>query len=1145
MALKFIGVDLTSPLNRIPAGRTSIAQNIRAYALGGISFRNLLTAAIETLGAAVHSLARLNDSTPNGPVSGYIIIGGAGTTLYAGSTAIATSMSGHPLSMITFRPNASVQPWMYIGDSAPANTVTLLTKYLGANSFGPAGTPVNFVSNGLMKVRSDGIVYKTGIREPQLAPLVSTGNIVTSATAVPLSAKTIPWTNVGGANSTNYSYNQTNPSDGTPPFIITGGGPELVAGSTILLSVIASLITPPVVNGSAPGVSPATPGPTAGSPGQFVTFPTPGSSSIIVGAFTDSSGNIIAPGGLIPIVFSIGTGTSVTVPTGASQLHVGINSVGSTPLGFSFNNNSGDFLLDWTVTINPIAANVATVGDVTAYVWGSVPGGIGTGGGSPHSGPVAQYIWKNPADGGSGIVRGITNPVPDVSPTSNSWIFDSTPENDTLPVNWSVLNPDGSVASTIPLFTPALEPEGNYADFNVCVVGSLFIPAAGTHTFTIQYKDQIMFGIGGGATLVGSFSSGLLRGQTMTVVQALPLLFGGVIDGSGSFHTATITVSFPGTGLYDVEIDWDYWSHTGRSLILTCDGVVIPPISSNIRQNVQYRYVYRSTATGALSNPSPESTAQSLPVIANSVSSIWSNDPQVDVVDYYRLDENTTNFTYVATGPNDNLGPGGTNTPIVDLLTDLELGNQLLDFDNFEPFPSIDLPQKGTVSISGGVITWLTGGAIGGTTTGFNVRWLAGTIILIGSPTSLAYILVARPTSTTSMTIPGVPDGTNLSYEIPEPILANQPLPYQFGPTDNINFTFAVGDPLRPGTLYWCKGSNLDSAPDTNQLEVTDPGETLVNGAMSGGRGVLASIKRFWVIMPNFFDLTSTVTGTQGSTWTLQETSINRGLYMPRCLAVEGGGTIFFRVSDGIHASPGGAASVSITDQDLYPLFSHENADSAPSVPQPITRNGVTVYPPDDSQPQGQRFSVVNGFLYYDYLDATSTPRTLVYDIKNHGWVWDVYQFPATIHASSEGLSQQGTLVGCADGSVRQMASAGIETGTSIVMTPAIGGKEWQHLYEVTVEYVSSNPITLSFVVSDTGNGSYGSPNIILPSSGGTLTKFNTKGGANKWKLMAFQFSSTDQFQLNMQGTTFEVKEWGSNAEYRLVNPFGDSGGEG
>lgn len=1134
MALSLRGMDLTNPVNRIPAGRLSLAQNIRAYVSGGITFRNLLTAAIETLAAAVHSLSRLNDSTPNGPVSGYIFIAGAGTTLYAGTSSIATSMSGNPLSMITFRPNTSVQPWMYIGDSAPANTVTLLTKYLGANSFGPAGTAVSFLSNGEMKVRSDGLVYKTGIKEPQLAPVVSTGDIVTNGVDS-LPATTVPWSNVAGQNTTNYGYGQTNAADGTAAVVITGGGPELVPGSTIVLTVTGTA----TVNGSA-GVGPGTSGPQTGTyPAHYVT----GASSIVIGAFTDSSGNVIAPGGALPIVFSIGAGTTVTVPTNAYQLHIGIDSSANS---FHAPLNSGSFTINWQVTINPIATQVSTVGEVTAYVWGSVPGGTGTGGGSPHSGPVAQYIWKNVSDGGSGIVRSITNPVPDVAPTNNSWIFDSTPENDTVPVQWTVLNPDGSVASTIPLFTPALEPEGNYADFNVCVVGSIFIPAAGNHTFTIQYKDQIMFGIGGGATLVGAFSSGLLRGQTMTVVKSLPLLFGGVLDGSGTFHTATITVSFPGAGIYDMELDWDYWSHTGRSLIIKCDGITIAPISANIRQDVQYRYVYRSSATGALSNPSPESTAQALPVIANSVSSYWSNDPQVDVVDYYRLDSATTNFTYVATGPNDNLGPSGTNTPIVDLLSDLELGNQLLDFDNFEPFPSIDLPQKGTVSISGGVITWLTGGAIGGSATGFNLRWLAGTTILIGSPTSLAYIMVARPTSTTSMTIPGVPDGTNLSYEIPEPILANQPLPYQFGPTDNINFIFGVGDLLRPGTLYWCKGSNLDSAPDTNQQDVTDPGEPLVNGCMSGGRGVLASIKRFWVIMPNFFDLTATVTGTSGSTWTLQETSINRGLYMPRCLAVEGGGNIFFRVSDGIHASPGGAASKSITDDDLYPLFPHENSDNGLSVPQPVTRNGVTIYPPDDSQPQAQRFSVVNGFLYYNYLDMSSIPRTLVFNIKNFGWVWDVYQFPATIHASSEGLSQQGTLVGCADGSVRQLASGGTETGsTAIALTPAVGGKEWQHLYEVTVEYVSSASITLQLLPADVGNGSYGPPNIILPSSGGGLIKFNTKAGANKWKLMYFQFSSMAPFQVNFDGFTVEAKNWGDNGEYRLVRPFGDSGGEG
>ena len=83
----------------------------------------------------------------------------------------------------------------------------------------------------------------------------------------------------------------------------------------------------------------------------------------------------------------------------------------------------------------------------------------------------------------------------------------------------------------------------------------------------------------------------------------------------------------------------------------------------------------------------------------------------------------------------------------------------MLDYDNFEPFPSIDLPQKGVCSVSGGVITWVSGGAIGGSATGFNIRWLAGTEILIGSPTSLAYTFIARPTSGTSVTIPGVPDG--------------------------------------------------------------------------------------------------------------------------------------------------------------------------------------------------------------------------------------------------------------------------------------------------------------------------------------------------------------------------------------------------
>lgn len=280
-----------------------------------------------------------------------------------------------------------------------------------------------------------------------------------------------------------------------------------------------------------------------------------------------------------------------------------------------------------------------------------------------------------------------------------------------------------------------------------------------------------------------------------------------------------------------------------------------------------------------------------------------------------------------------------------------------------------------------------------------------------------------------------------------------------WGPTDNINFAYAVGDPLRPGTLYWCSGSNLDSAPDTNQLDVTDPSEPLINGAIAKGLGVLFSTKRAWLILPNFFNATATATGVTGSTWSLQESGITRGLYMPRCVAVEGGGNIFFRVNDGIHISSGGGASKSITDEDLYPLFPHESEDGGTSVPQPVTIAGYTVYPPNDSLPQAQRFEVVGAYLYYDYLDSTSTPRTLVFDIAAMGWVIDVYTPTATIHADNVGESIVGTLVGCSDGSVRQMSSAGTEAATAVLLTPAFDAsdtratKKWGDLY---IE--SSNP---------------------------------------------------------------------------------------
>src|ERR1017187_1140619 len=123
------GVDLTRPINRLLAGFVAVCQNIRAYAKGAFQTRNFVSTALLTItGGSINTIRRLNDSTPQGPLAGYtyIISDNAGN-LYCGSSGtlspIASGMTPNPKSMVPFRPNTSVQPWMYVADSSPDSSV--------------------------------------------------------------------------------------------------------------------------------------------------------------------------------------------------------------------------------------------------------------------------------------------------------------------------------------------------------------------------------------------------------------------------------------------------------------------------------------------------------------------------------------------------------------------------------------------------------------------------------------------------------------------------------------------------------------------------------------------------------------------------------------------------------------------------------------------------------------------------------------------------------------------------------------------------------------------------------------------------------------------------------------------------------------
>lgn len=891
----FHGMNTVNPPDALPPGKYPFAQNVRAYLREAVTSRAVQDSSVLTLPAAVHSLRRLNDSTPAGPLAGFILVGGASTNLYANAVQVDSGLSGNPISLVPFRPNASVQPWMYVGDSVKMD-----------------------------KVRSDGTRFKMGIAEPQAAPSVH---------ALPISPI------IATVGPLLVSYWGDSPHSGPVSVYIWRNASDLGSG--------------PIRSSTPP----------AGT----------------------SSGN-----SLLMDISPTGTPASPMAWT-QYTINNGVVSTAGTTVNWVSGNDFGNLAPTNVITINNVPYTILSV-------------------------------------------------------TSNILLTLTTSAGTQTNVAYTA----STITGTVPLFTPALESEG-YADFNWSMLGTFYVPVAGTYIFTVTSHTDCLFGIGGTTQGTATWPSPTggqslsIMGQTKTALNGYPLIPLTRINTDGiNIDNSSIAVTFSAPGNYPFEFDYDYWFHSGRTFKVMVNGFNIAPIPNAVITNAQYRYTYRSSATGARSNPSLASTEQSLSVAANTLTAVPSTDPQVDKIDWYRLDTGLTSYTYVGTSPN-------SLASFSDTLLDVDvIGNPQLEFDNFEPFPSIDLPRKGVVNVSNGVATWVSGDT-------FNVRWLPGTIIIVGT---VAYALDKRPTSSTSLTailteiiggiVTTVPiaSGTNLTYEIAQPILAAQPLPYLWGPTDNVSFFFGVGDPLRPGTLYWSKGNNPDSAPDTNQEDVTSPSEPLVNGCIVNGLGWVASTERAWLIYPNFFNALATVEGTVGSTWTLQESALKRGLYIPRALAVDGAANVFFRAKDGVYISPGGQGGESITDADLFNLFPHEGM-----VPQPVTRGGYTAHPPDDTKPQNQKMNVANGYLYYDYLDKTNTPRTLVFDIAAGGWIIDEYQFAATLHILEEGAGVNGTLTGNVDGSVRPLVDSGPEVGCAVLLMPCENSgdtraeKHWGDLY--------------------------------------------------------------------------------------------------
>lgn len=387
---------------------------------------------------------------------------------------------------------------------------------------------------------------------------------------------------------------------------------------------------------------------------------------------------------------------------------------------------------------------------------------------------------------------------------------------------------------------------------------------------------------------------------------------------------------------------------------------------------IRYRYRGRSSVTGAVSNPSPETRYGVNPrrneVLVNIPNGTTPYDSQIDTWDIYRYGGAITSWRYVGSIPI-------STANFVDNFNDSAVSaGAELDFDNFEPWPSIDLPNNGTINSLTGTVATVS------SPPSKILSYLPGTLVIIGGQN--VYTLQTRPTLISGNvyllqfveSAGAISPFIGLNYLIQEPLIANQHLPYMWGPDVN-GTVFACGDSLRPGTLYFSKGNIPDAAPDTYNIEIVNPSEPLLGGEVVDGLSFVGSSKRWWALYPQ--------PDNPSQRYNFVEQPFTRGLAAPFGHSTDGK-RVFYWAKDGIWAN-----DESLTDADLYTIFPHEGVPG-----QVVTYNGISILPPDYAQAPKFRLAYANGYLYatYPYINGSgSYAPVLVCDLRTKAWSLDNY----------------------------------------------------------------------------------------------------------------------------------------------------------
>lgn len=1016
---KFVcsGLGLSTPVDMMPPGKYPILKNVRVYAIGEIDCRPgqlaLGGGALDQL--SVHSLKRLNDETHQLLTR----IVGAGVSLYAGvvpvNPAIDTGYSGNPLSFVPYRPDQSPEPWMYIGDSSR-----------------------------MRKVRRDGTNYPMGIAPPNIAPTVAFAapivSIIEDFEAVGAWAP-------GGSAGAIALFNRVNTTIQRILFDAgnTGWASIVpVAMDNLELSAIVNVNAAGLTNEKDTifGVYKAVVSTTlesitydAGVNGLCTVQPVAMSASVrknttvasrLSALSDDLAGDYLTPYdpvakkhiprrvfvdrpatqadttwltalGIAPdavvllnagkaneeavriLSVSVGKDGKASFRCSTAQTHAALETLDGLRSfrAFTTNNHAPLETLTSKGFQTTIATGLGWVQIVSPFNLGMV--------GARATQDSDEIHISLKLDNIANLVEGRV--IFDVDPATNDFahncfIHDFRP-NDLVA---------GLKNSTTMLNARQRALQNRYVD-NV----------------QTDYRSRVTGGVANKANRLsdGDFIDLETRGRGVGSNKQTPTGDSQWFD----LHFKVSELNRVGTdksrGLADVagiRIQLQVSAATVFQIDSLWVGGTYGPDVSEIGDPYLVRYRYRSSLTGAKSNPSPPIRSgisphrQRLSYVATP-----SADAQVDRLDWYRWGGLLPAWFYV--GSADNNG-----NPFFDDIQDQDIVfNDLLEFDNFQPFPSVDTPKSGVCNVIGTVVNRVSGDP-------FATNWAPGTVINLNGVNQVVY---AQPTSANRLEIQdNASTLNNVKWFVNEPVLLGQPVPVIVGPMSN--FVFGIGDPNRPGALLFCKGNNPDSAPEVNFLEITSPTDPLMNGGMVDGRLVVLSTQKAFGVYPAF---------DQTSEFTFTELAVDRGL-LARWFFCIHDGVMYIGDKDGIYASRGGPGET-IT-ADIYRLFPHDGQPGE-------AVNGFT--PPDMTRASDLRLSGYDQQIYFDYVDTNGNRRTMMYDVNLKGWFPDVYGQPVVTHYGEEGKGVHGILMGATNGKVYQFGGK-TDDGAAIVCQVRTPGRD-------------------------------------------------------------------------------------------------------